>query len=112
MKFIILCKLKTNSDGPRKALRLEHLEYIQQHRASIIAGGPAFDEANAPSMMILLTQLADEQAVEDFMQHEPYTASGQVVEHFEVHRWSQVLPESEPGSLGKEIEKERTSMRA
>jgi hypothetical protein len=109
MKFIILCKLKANSAGPRKALRLKHLEYIQQHQASIVAGGPALDEANAPWMMILLAQFADKQAVEDFIRHEPYTASDQVVESVEVHHWSQVLPEPEPGSLGKEIEKERTS---
>ena len=51
--------------------------------------------------MILLTQFTDKQAVEDFIQHEPYTASGEVVESVEVHRWSQVIPEPEPGSLGK-----------
>jgi len=112
MKFVILCKLKANSDGPRKALRLRHLEYIQQHKASILASGPALDEANAPSMMTLLVEFTDRQAVEDFLQFEPYTASGQVIESVEVHRWSQVLPEPEPGSLEKEIEKERASMHA
>lgn len=112
MKFVILCKLKTKSDGPRQTMRLEHLEYLQQHEASIIASGPALDEANAPRIMILLTQFADKQAVEDFIQREPYTKSGQVVESVEVRRWSQVLPDPEPGSLGKEIEKERTSTRA
>jgi len=112
MKFVILCKLKTNSDGPRKALRLKHLEYIQQHKASVLASGPALDDANAAWMMILFVQFNDKHAVEDFIQHEPYTASGQVVESVEVHRWSQVLPEPEPGSLGKQIEKERISTRA
>ncbi|MGA3093093.1 MAG: YciI family protein [Terriglobales bacterium] len=109
MKFLVLCRLKKNGDGPRKALRLKHLEYIQMHKASILASGPALDEANAPSMMILFVQFTDKQAVEDFIQHEPYTASGQVIESVEVHRWAQVLPEPVPGSLGREIEKERTS---
>jgi uncharacterized protein YciI len=112
MKFVILCKLKTNSDGPRKALRLKHLEYVQLHKASILASGPALDEANAPSMMILFVQFSDKQAAEEFIQNEPYTASGHVVESVELHRWSQVLPEPEPGSLGMEFEKERTSTRA
>ena len=112
MKFLILCRLKKTAVVPRKTMRLEHLEYIQQHKASIVASGPALDEANAPSMMTLLVEFTDRQAVEDFIQHEPYTASGQVVESVEVHQWSQVLPEPEPGSLGKDIEKERTSTRA
>jgi len=63
-------------------------------------------------MMILFTQFTDKQAVEAFIQREPYTASGQVVESVEVRRWLQVLPEPEPRSLGKDIEKERASTRA
>lgn len=107
MKHVILCTLKANSDGPRKELRLEHLEYIQAHAASIVAGGPALTEANAPWMMILFTHFSEKKQAEDFIRQEPYTASGRVFESVDVRPWSQVLPEPEAGSLAREIEKER-----
>jgi uncharacterized protein YciI len=92
MKHVIVCRLKANSDGPRNALRLEHLEYIEKHKANIVAGGPALSETGAPWMMIHLTQFIEKQAAEDFIRQEPYTASGQFFESVEVHPWSQVLP--------------------
>lgn len=112
MKHVILCKLRANSDGPRTSLRQKHLEYIALHKDSIVAGGPALTEANAPWMMILFTQFTERKAAEDFIHSEPYTASGQVFESVEVRPWSQVLPEPEQGTLAAEIQKERLASRS
>lgn len=59
--------------------------------------------------MILFTHFTDKKQAEDFIRQEPYTASGQVFDSVDVRPWSQVLPESEVGSLEKEIELERAS---
>ncbi|MRS99416.1 YciI family protein [Ralstonia pickettii] len=107
MKHVILCKLKVDGATARKALRLKHLEYIDEHKSKILAGGPALSDDSAPWMMILFTNLTDRQEAEDFIRHEPYTASGQVFESVEVHPWSQVLPEPVAGSLQAEITRER-----
>lgn len=107
MKHVIICKIKTNGGGPPKAMRLEHLEYVQRHQASILAAGPLLGAAGAPSMMLLVTHFTDREAAEDFIRHEPYTASGHVFESVEVHSWSQNLPELLPGSFAAEIDKER-----
>lgn len=107
MQHVILCKLKADSDGPRKELRLKHLEYIQANKASIVAGGPALTEASTPWMMILFTHFTEKEQAQSFIRQEPYTASGRVFESVDVLPWAQVLPEPEAGSLAKEIEKER-----
>ena len=109
MKHIILCKLKSNSEAPRKALRLKHLEFMQEHKADIVAGGPALTESNVPWTMVLCTNFVEKKQADDFIRAEPYTASGQVFESVEIHPWSQVLPEPQPGSLATEIEKERAA---
>lgn len=107
LKHVILCLLKDGSDETRKALRLDHLAYMQAHASSIVAGGPALTATGAPWQMILFTNFADRAEAEAFIRHEPYTASGRVFASVEVRAWSQVLPEPEPGSLAREIDQER-----
>jgi hypothetical protein len=109
MKHVILCKLKADSEAARKALRLQHLEYILAHRSALVAGGPVLTETNAPWMMIIFTHFTDKQSAQDFIRLEPYTASGQVFESVDVRPWSQVLPEAAPGSLQADIERERAT---
>jgi len=107
MKHVILCTVRDDSDRARQELRLEHLAHVKAHEASIVAGGPALTEVNTPWMMILFTQFTDRAEAEAFIRKEPYTASGRVFASVDVRAWSQVLPEPEPGSLAREIDRER-----
>lgn len=104
---MLVCTLKANSEAARKSLRLKHLEYLQAHREKIVFGGPALNAENAPEMMVIAAEFPDLKAVEDFVNQEPYTASGEVFESVKIRRWSQVLPETSENALDEEIEKER-----
>ena len=107
MKHVVLAHLKPDSGTAIRALRLKHLEYIEMHKASILAGGPSISASGVPLTMILFTQFTDAAAAASFMAKEPYNASGMVFERVEIFAWSQVLPEQAEGALASEIEKER-----
>ncbi|MBW4470601.1 MAG: hypothetical protein KME45_09370 [Stenomitos rutilans HA7619-LM2] len=107
MRYMILCKLKRDSDESRKTLRLKHLEYIQANYEKIAFGGPTLDEDGIPEMMILVVAVSDPTEARHFIDAEPYYASGRVFDSIEIRRWAQVMPELHTNALASEIEKEK-----
>ncbi|UBF28824.1 YciI family protein [Kovacikia minuta CCNUW1] len=108
MRYMILCPLKQNSDEPRKALRLKHLEYIKTNTEKIIFGGPTIAEDGTPKMMVLVVEVSDPAQAQSFIDAEPYYSSGEVFDWVEIYPWVQVMPELHPNALASEIEKEKT----
>lgn len=103
-RFVIQCPLAPNSDAQRVALRPKHLQYIQVHKEQIFCGGPTVNDAGKPEMMLILFDAPDLATAEAFINAEPYHRAG-VFERVTVREWRQILPESEPGALLREIDR-------
>jgi uncharacterized protein YciI len=102
MKFALQCTLAKDSNDKRIALRTEHLRYIEAHKEQIFCGGPTLDESGNPEMMLIVLDVPDLASAEAFIHAEPYNRSG-VFERVTIRQWRQVLPESQPGDLLREI---------
>lgn len=97
MSTALFCRVDPSREQDRHNLRGDHLAYIAEHRAQIIAGGPTLGPRGTPEMMILLLDLDPAQAAA-FITNEPYTANG-VFAEVEIKPWAQVLPERTEGAL-------------
>lgn len=102
MRFAIQCTLAKNIDKRRVSLRTEHLRYMEANKERIFCGGPTVDAGGNPEMMLIILDAPDLAAAEAFINAEPYNRSG-IFERVTVHGWRQVLPESQPGALLREI---------
>lgn len=102
MHFVIQCVLAANVTERRLALRPAHLQYLSAHKHDIFCGGPTLDRSGQPEMMLIIFTAPDLLSAEAFMQAEPYNQAG-VFESVTINQWRQVLPESEPGALLREI---------
>jgi uncharacterized protein len=102
MHFAIQCVLAANVTERRLALRPTHLQYLVAHQDRIFCGGPTLDRSGQPEMMLIIFTAPDLASAEAFMQAEPYNRAG-VFESVTISQWLQVLPESEPGELLREI---------
>jgi uncharacterized protein len=104
MRFAIQCVLAPNVNEKRLALRSTHLKYLAAHKDSIFCGGPTVDLNGQPEMMLIIFNAPDLSSAAAFMQAEPYNQSG-VFERVTIREWRQVLPETEPGDLLREIDR-------
>ncbi len=102
MKFALQCILAKDSNDQRLALRTEHLRYIDAHKEQIFCGGPTVDKNGDPEMMLIILDVPDRASAEAFIQAEPYNRAG-VFAQVTIRQWRQVLPESQPGELSRQI---------
>jgi uncharacterized protein len=102
MHFVIQCVLAANATEQRLALRPNHIKYLAVHKDHIFCGGPTLDQSGQPETMLIIFTAPDLSSAEAFMQAEPYNQAG-VFEKITIRQWRQVLPESEPGALLREI---------
>ena len=102
MRFAIQCTLAKDSSEKRISLRIEHFRYIEANKEQIFCGGPTVDANGNPEMMLIILDAPDLVSAEAFIQAEPYNQSG-VFERVTVRLWQQVLPESQPGELLRQI---------
>ncbi|MEM8962732.1 MAG: YciI family protein [Acidobacteriota bacterium] len=101
MPFALLASVRADSDAIRAQLRHDHLRYIDDHKSSIVAGGPTLRDGK-PETMIVLTSFIQRSDAEAFIRMEPYNASGRVFSSVEILDWSQVLPEREAAQTSNE----------
>ncbi len=102
MRFAIQCVLAENTDENRMALRPTHLRFMEANKDRIFCGGPTVNLDGQPEMMLIILDAPDLVSAEAFIQAEPYNHAG-VFERVTIHEWRQVLPESQPGVLLREI---------
>jgi uncharacterized protein YciI len=102
MKFAIQCILAKDANDKRISLRNEHLRYISANKDQIFCGGPTVDADGNPEMMLIILDVPDLTAAEAFINAEPYNRSG-VFSQVTIRAWRQVLPESQPGELLRQI---------
>jgi hypothetical protein len=99
-KTLITCHVALTNNNPHilSRLKLAHLEYIQRHQHLIVFSGSAlFSELNNvtqqdSSTMIILLATNDLHQAQQFIDHEPYTASKQVFDVAHIKPFKQLLP--------------------
>lgn len=102
MLFALQCFLANNMDEQRLALRSTHMQYMEANKDHIFCGGPTIDPEGQPEMMLIILNASDLASAEAFIQAEPYNQSG-IFKQVIIREWRQVLPESQPGALRREI---------
>jgi uncharacterized protein YciI len=107
--YMVLCIDKPEALTLRRRTRAVHLEYMIRHRERIVFGGPLQDETTlSPTGSIFVLDFSEKSAVEAFLANEPYTQAG-LFESVIIRRWHQIVPETEPGLLDRELARERAA---
>ena len=95
MHFVFYCRDKPGHEQVRTANRLAHLDYLEAHRERLMCAGPLLaDGGGEGSRMIgslLILDLADQKAAEEFAADDPYAKAG-LFESVAIHPWRKVLP--------------------
>jgi uncharacterized protein len=96
MTYAVICIDRPDTENFRAQTRLAHLEYINPHRPKMNIGGAFLDDAGVRRIWIMFAiDLPSREAVEAFMQEEPYNRAG-VFESVIIRRIQVVYPETDP----------------
>ena len=107
MLFAFICFDKPGMAGLRQEIRAEHIEYMIRVKDRTVFGGPLQDDSGDVTIgSIFAIDFSDRSAAEAFIADEPYTRSG-VFETPRIFPWKQMVPETEEGSLLKELERQK-----
>ena len=91
MYFIILTTDKPDLGHIRLETRPAHLEYAKRFREQIVVGGATLsDDGEVMTGSFLLVDMANREAVEDFVRNDPYVKAG-LFETVEIRRWLKVI---------------------
>ena len=105
--FACLCTIDEDKLELFGKLRAEHYGFLIAQRDRILFGGPArIAVGGRPETMIIIVKAADQAEAEAWIASEPYNSHGGF-KAVAVRPWSQVIPESEPGALGRVLAEER-----
>ena len=99
-KTLISCHVALTNNNPQllTRLKLAHLEYIQRHQHLILLSGstlftePSNTTQQDASTMIILLATSDLRQAQQFIEHEPYTASKQIFDVTQMKPFKQLLP--------------------
>lgn len=103
MLFVVYCKDKPGD--LRARLRASHLRHVLANPKPYRFGGPLMSEQGQVIGSFILFEVDDRAHLDAIMAADPYFRDG-LYQSVEVHATRQVVPELEPGSLQREIEKE------
>lgn len=103
MYFIAYCK-----DRPgnlRAKLRADHLRHIIANPRPYRFGGPLLDERGGTVGSVLIFEVADRAELDRILDADPYFHGG-LYQSVEIHGTRQVIPETAPGLLDRELSNE------
>lgn len=87
MPYVIIARDKPNSLELRAKLRPEHLEYLERHKASLMAaGGLLEDDGSGGTGSVLIVETDDRAQAEAFAAGDPFNRGG-LFASVEVVRW-------------------------
>jgi uncharacterized protein YciI len=107
MLFFFCCIDKPGKGQLRAVTRAAHIEYMMRVKDDTAFGGPLQTDDEAFSIgSIFAISFNDRAAAEAFIREEPYNRAG-LFEAIIIRRWRQIVPESEPGLLERELKRAR-----
>jgi len=76
MQFMAYCLDKPGALETRMANRPKHVEYLTSFNDKIVFAGPLLDDKEAMIGSLLVLDLADRAAMDDFLKNDPYAKAG------------------------------------
>lgn len=108
MLFVIHAKDRPNT-GLRQRWRAAHLEYIAGCKGAFKYGGPLIDESGAVVGSIMVLEMPDHAALDAHLARDPYFREP-VFESVEIFQTRQIVPETQPGALAAELQRQKAAM--
>ena len=92
MHYIIFAQDKPGATGVRADSRPDHLEYLKSKSDILVTAGPMqSDDGEAMIGSLLVIDVADRAAAEDFAKNDPYAKAG-LFESVVIKRWKRTIP--------------------
>jgi uncharacterized protein YciI len=106
--LFVLMGLDRKGDGAeiRRQNRAAHLQFVVENEDKFRYGGALLDDAQKMVGSLMMVELPDRQALEEFLKTEPYSRAG-LFEPYVVKETRQVVPQRQPGFLAAELAKEK-----
>jgi uncharacterized protein len=107
MLFAFICFDQPGKADLRQRIRAEHIEYMMAVKDRTVFGGPLQDETGDITIgSVFAIDFVDRLAADAFIIDEPYTKNG-VFSKPQIYPWKQMVPETEEGSLQRELERQQ-----
>jgi uncharacterized protein YciI len=100
MYFAVLAQDRNGMKEVRARLRPEHRAWLRNpgaHQVVVRLGGPLLDAAGAMAGTLLVVEAQSMQAVQEFMNDDPYCQS-EMFEQIEIKRWQWSLGQPQSGT--------------
>lgn len=91
MLFVIQCRDRENHLSIRQDNRPAHVDYLKKLGHSLFAAGPLLDDNEQMCGSVVIIDVADKTAAENFAANDPYAQAG-LFEQVTIDRWNKVLP--------------------
>jgi uncharacterized protein YciI len=91
MLFVIRCIDKKGHLAVRQENRPAHVEYLRSFGPQLFAAGPLLDGDEQMCGSVVILDLPDRKAAENFASGDPY-ARASLFEQVTIDRWNKVLP--------------------
>jgi len=92
MHYIVFAIDKPGHVDLRQTSRPDHLEYLKSQKDIIVTAGPMqSDDGEAMIGSMLVIDVADRAAAEDFARNDPYAKAG-LFESTVIKRWKRTIP--------------------
>ncbi|MGE0769839.1 MAG: YciI family protein [Hyphomicrobiaceae bacterium] len=110
MIFVLFCLDKPHGGRDiRRRTRASHLEYLSAHQHLFKYGGPLLGADGETVGSLMMVEVADRAALDQFLATEPYCTSG-LYEAMIIRRTRQIFPELSPGALAAELAEEKARL--
>jgi uncharacterized protein YciI len=87
MPYVVITKDKPNSLALRERVRAEHLDYLTEHKAKLLAAGAQIaDDGTGGYGGVIIVDTDDRAEAEAFIQNDPFTKAG-LFDMIQVTRW-------------------------
>lgn len=91
MLFVIHCRDKDNHLHIRQDNRPAHVEYLKSFGEQLYAAGPLLNDNEEMCGSVVILDVADKTAAEEFAANDPYAKAG-LFSRVTIDRWNKVLP--------------------
>ncbi len=92
MLFVIKCVDKPDNLQVRLDNRAAHVDYLKSYGDKLFAAGPTLsDEDDGMNGSVVILDLADKAAAQDFCDNDPYAKAG-LFESVAISKWKKELP--------------------
>lgn len=108
MDFLVIAYDRPDAGDLRRRLRLAHLDYVSDKQDRFKYGGPIQLPDGSVVGSVMIIDLPDRAALDRQLAADPYFKGG-LFETVMVRATRQVVPETAPGELAAEIERQKAT---